>query len=136
MISLQTDGWRRNPWQKRILIVGLILTAVTLLFPPWDYFDPDPSGRESAGYHFFLMPPAPRPAVEVFRDVRFSASCGACLKSLCRRRTVIAGIADVLVRTQRELTVLEDMEDSDAAVRTWTSATQLRVARFRIPIDF
>ena len=30
-----------------------------LLFPPWNYYDSDSSGRSSAGYHFFLKPPDP-----------------------------------------------------------------------------
>ena len=41
-----------------------------LLFPPWEYFDPDSSGRIDAGYHFFLTPPVPQ--TERLKDlVRF-----------------------------------------------------------------
>ena len=42
-----------------------------LLFPPWDYFDPDTSARRPAGYHFLLRPPEPRPAKEVFGPPRY-----------------------------------------------------------------
>ena len=56
--------------QKKALIVGAALVALMLLFPPWDYFDPDTSGRSSAGYHFFLSPPDSKGAT--FRyQVRF-----------------------------------------------------------------
>src|SRR5947209_4150820 len=60
-----------NSRQKSVLIVAGALVALMLLFPPWDYFDPDTSGRRSAGYHFFLTPPDPRPARELFPQPRF-----------------------------------------------------------------
>ena len=45
--------------------------ALMLLFPPWDYFDSDTSGRQPAGYHLFLMPPEPRPVKDVFGPPRY-----------------------------------------------------------------
>ena len=47
------------------------MVALMLLFPPWDYFDSDTSGRRSAGYHFFLLPPEPRPVKDVFGPPRY-----------------------------------------------------------------
>ncbi|SRR5712692_5877869 len=59
-----------NSRQTKVLIGGAALVALMLLFPPWDYFDPDTSGRSSAGYHFFLAPPDSKKAT--FRyQVRF-----------------------------------------------------------------
>jgi hypothetical protein len=49
-----------NSRQKKTLVVGGSLIALMLLFPPWEYFDPDSSGRIEAGYHFFLKPPVPQ----------------------------------------------------------------------------
>jgi hypothetical protein len=49
-----------NSRQKKVLLIGGALVALTLLFPPWEYFDPDSSGRSDAGYHFFLTPPGPQ----------------------------------------------------------------------------
>src|SRR5262249_1490675 len=57
--------------KKIVLLAGWTLVALVLLFPPWDYFDADTSGRRSAGYHFFLSPPQPLPAGEVFRYSRY-----------------------------------------------------------------
>jgi hypothetical protein len=54
-----------------MLIAGAALVALMLLFPPWDHFDRDSSGRQSAGYHFFLTPPQPKPAQEIFGNARF-----------------------------------------------------------------
>ena len=51
-----------NSRPKWVLLVGGMLVALMLLFPPWVYFDPDYSGRSPAGYHFFLTPPAPQRA--------------------------------------------------------------------------
>jgi hypothetical protein len=53
---------------KAVLLIGAALVALMLLFPPWNYFDNDTSGRLSAGYHFFLTPPEPRPVEEVFGE--------------------------------------------------------------------
>src|SRR6266851_56894 len=60
-----------NSKQKWILWIGLTLTALMLLFPPWDYFDSDTSARRPAGYHFFLTPPEPKSANEIFGPPRF-----------------------------------------------------------------
>src|SRR6267154_982787 len=49
----------------------VILVALIFLFPPWDYFDPDTSGRTSAGYHFFLTPPESKSATEIFGQPRY-----------------------------------------------------------------
>ena len=57
--------------QGKVLLSGAILVALIFLFPPWDYFDPDTSGRTSAGYHFFLTPPEPKSATEIFGQARF-----------------------------------------------------------------
>jgi hypothetical protein len=57
--------------QRKVLVAGTALVALMLLFPPWDYFDPDSSARSNAGYHFFLTPPPPRPAKEIFGQPRF-----------------------------------------------------------------
>jgi len=57
--------------QKTVLLLGAVLVALVLLFPPWDHFDNDTSGRQSAGYHFFLTPPQPKPVQEVFGNARF-----------------------------------------------------------------
>ncbi len=54
-----------------MLLIGAASVALMLLFPPWEYFDTDTSARSSAGYHFFLTPPKPRPAQEVFDRPRF-----------------------------------------------------------------
>jgi hypothetical protein len=55
----------------KILTVGTVLVILMLLFPPWNYFDPDTSGKRSAGYGFILTPPERRPAGEVFPHPRF-----------------------------------------------------------------
>ena len=60
-----------NSRQNKVLIAGAGLVALMLLFPPWDHFDRDTSGRQSSGYHFFLTPPQPKPAQEVFGNARF-----------------------------------------------------------------
>jgi hypothetical protein len=60
-----------NSRQKKVLLIGGALVSLMLLFPPWDYLDPDTSGRQSAGFHFFLTPPKPRSAEEVFGQARF-----------------------------------------------------------------
>src|SRR5947208_14433014 len=52
-----------NSKQKKVLIIGAVVVLLMLLFPPWDYFDPDSSARIDAGYHFFLTPPVPKPAI-------------------------------------------------------------------------
>jgi hypothetical protein len=54
--------------QKMVSLIGGSLVGLMLLFPPWDYFDPDTSGRQSAGFHFFLTPPQPRPAKELLGE--------------------------------------------------------------------
>src|SRR3979409_565965 len=59
-----------NSRQRRVLIAGTGLVALMLLFPPWDYFDPDSSGRSRAGYHFFLTRPNPKTATFTYK-VRF-----------------------------------------------------------------
>jgi hypothetical protein len=59
-----------NSNQKRVFLIGALLVVLMLLFPPWDYFDPDSSFRSRAGYHFFLAPPDPRNS-EFLRQVRF-----------------------------------------------------------------
>src|SRR2546421_9980726 len=58
--------------QQKILFVGALSIVFMLLFPPWDYFDPDTSGRTSAGYHFFLTPLEPKSAAEVFGQTRYA----------------------------------------------------------------
>ena len=61
-----------NSRQKRVLIVGLVAAVLMLLFPPWNYFDPDMSAHPSAGYHFILAPPSLANAQSAFRyKVRF-----------------------------------------------------------------
>ena len=60
-----------NRKQKKALLAGAVAVALMTLFPPWNYFDGDTSGRRSAGYHFILAPPAIRPAGEVFGPPRF-----------------------------------------------------------------
>ena len=57
--------------QGKVLLFGAILVALIFLFPPWDYFDPDASGRASAGYHFLLTPPEPKSATEIFAQPRY-----------------------------------------------------------------
>lgn len=52
--------------QKKVLLVGGVLVVLMILFPPWEYFDADSSGRSPAGYHFFLMPPALKSPQEMF----------------------------------------------------------------------
>ncbi len=67
-------GIKQEPMRskaKRVLLVGAGFVALMLLFPPWDYFDNDTSGRVSAGYHFFLTPPEPKSAKEVFGPPRY-----------------------------------------------------------------
>src|SRR6266404_8349871 len=59
-----------NSRQKKVLVAGAALVALMLLFPPWDYFDPDSSGKSRAGYHFFLTPPNPKTAIFSYK-VRF-----------------------------------------------------------------
>jgi hypothetical protein len=60
-----------NSRQKKVLFIGGGLVALMLLFPPWDYFDSDTSARRPAGYHFFLTPPEPKSAKEIFGPPRF-----------------------------------------------------------------
>jgi hypothetical protein len=55
---------------KLILLAGTIAVSLMLLFPPYVYFDSETSGQKSAGYHFFLKPPQPKPAKEVFGYAR------------------------------------------------------------------
>jgi hypothetical protein len=57
--------------QAQVLVAGTALIALMLLFPSWDYVDPDTSARSSAGHHFVLTPPKPRPAQEIFGPPRF-----------------------------------------------------------------
>src|SRR5260221_14715718 len=59
-----------NSRQRSVLIAGAALVALMLLFPPWDYFDPDSSAKSRAGYHFFLTPPSPKTATFSYK-VRF-----------------------------------------------------------------
>jgi len=57
---------------KKVLLIGGVAVAALLLFPPWDYFDPDSSSRGSAGHHFFLSPPRLKSSKEMFgNEVRF-----------------------------------------------------------------
>jgi hypothetical protein len=49
-----------NSRQKKVLLIGGSLITLMLIFPPWEYFDPDSSGRIDAGYHFVLKPPVPQ----------------------------------------------------------------------------
>lgn len=61
-----------NSGQKIVLIVGLVSVLLMLLFPPWNYFDPDMSAHPRAGYHFILAPPSLVNAQSAFRyKVRF-----------------------------------------------------------------
>jgi len=60
-----------NSKSKEILIFGAVVVVLMLLFPPWDYFDPDTSARRSAGYHFLLRPPEPLPVKDVFGPPRY-----------------------------------------------------------------
>jgi hypothetical protein len=55
-----------NSKQKKVLLVGGILLVLMILFPPWEYFDNDSSGRSPAGYHFLLMRPALKSTQEMF----------------------------------------------------------------------
>jgi hypothetical protein len=55
-----------NSRQKEVLLVGALLVVLFILFPPWEYFDNDSSGRGRAGYHFILAPPALKSAQEMF----------------------------------------------------------------------
>ena len=57
---------------KKVLLIGAVTVALMLLFPPWDYFDNDSSGRGFAGHHFFLSPPRLKSSKEMFgHEVRF-----------------------------------------------------------------
>ena len=55
-----------NSDQQKVLLTGCVLVALMILFPPWEYFDNDSSGRSSAGYHFILMRPALKSPMEMF----------------------------------------------------------------------
>ncbi len=55
-----------NSKQKGVLSVVGILVLLMILFPPWEYFDNDSSGRSPAGYHFLLMPPPLKSPQEMF----------------------------------------------------------------------
>ena len=64
-----------NSRQKAVLIVGLASVVLMLLFPPWNYFDPDMSAHPKAGYHFILAPPSLANAQSAFRyKVRFPSA--------------------------------------------------------------
>jgi hypothetical protein len=51
------DPRRWNKKQTKVLLAGLSAVAISLLFPPWLYFNNNTSGQKSAGYHFFRSPP-------------------------------------------------------------------------------
>jgi len=51
--------------QKTVIVVAIGLISLTLLFPPWECFDPMTSGRTPCGYHFFGKPP--QPSISGFR---------------------------------------------------------------------
>ena len=53
--------WKPNA----VIIAGLLLLALTELFPPWVYEDENTSGVRSAGYHFYKSPPAVKSPAEM-----------------------------------------------------------------------
>ena len=55
-----------NEKQKGVLITGSLLIALMLLFPPWEYFNNEGSGRSFAGHHFITTPPALKSPQEMF----------------------------------------------------------------------
>lgn len=46
-----------NSKQLRVLLLGVLLFALSELFPPWQYKDGWTSAEQSAGYHFLYSPP-------------------------------------------------------------------------------
>ena len=48
-----------------VIIAGLLLLALSELFPPWVYEDENTSGVRSAGYHFYKSPPAVKSPAEM-----------------------------------------------------------------------
>lgn len=60
-----------NKRQKRILLLGLALLALSELVPYWLFFDVMTSGKRSAGYHFFTKNPkveGPAEMLKLFPD--------------------------------------------------------------------
>lgn len=55
-----------NSEQNKILLMGGLIVALMVLFPPWVYFDNDSSRRSPAGYHFILTPPPLKSPLEMF----------------------------------------------------------------------
>jgi hypothetical protein len=55
------DIWKPNA----VIIAGLLLLALSELFPPWVYEDENTSGVRSAGYHFYKSPPAVKSPAEM-----------------------------------------------------------------------
>jgi hypothetical protein len=52
---------RRNVW-----LTATVILVLTVLFPPWLYFDGNTSNQASAGYHFFRSPPPVKSYEEMF----------------------------------------------------------------------
>ena len=48
-----------------VIIAGLLLLALSELFPPWVYEDENTSGVRSAGYHVYKSPPAVKSSAEM-----------------------------------------------------------------------
>jgi hypothetical protein len=65
-----------NSRQKAVLLIGSILVALIVLFPPWEYFDPDSSLRRPAGHHVLFAPPPLKSHAEMFGvPCRFRNGC-------------------------------------------------------------
>jgi hypothetical protein len=63
-----------SPFQRRILLVGALLTVIALLFPPWSY-----SGGASSGYNFLFLPLIKRVSIHVNSSLLFLELAGIAL---------------------------------------------------------
>ena len=58
----------KRKWKPiAVIICGLVLFALSELFPPWEYLDGNTSATRSAGYHFYKSPPPIGPPEEIKR---------------------------------------------------------------------
>jgi hypothetical protein len=56
----------KDTWKPiAVIFAGILLVALSELFPPWVYEDENTSGVRSAGYHFYKSPPAVKSPAEM-----------------------------------------------------------------------
>jgi hypothetical protein len=56
----------RGKWKPvAVIVAGVVLFAISELFPPWVYEDENTSVRRTAGYHFYKSPPPLKSPLEM-----------------------------------------------------------------------